>query len=496
MNDISRDMLAVVEAHLYELPGVVVSVNPIRHYIEGSRASHLIGYLSEINPSELGLDNYEGYDPGDYIGKYGVEKTMESKLRGERGGRQVEVNVRGQVVRVLKTVTGRAGHNVYLTVPYDLQAKAEALLGNNAGAIVAMDPNNGELLALVSSPAFDPNVFVQGMSREQWQALSSNPSKPLENKVLQSEYPPASVYKIVVSLAGIEEGIITNSTSIFCPGFYQFGNRAYRCWRKQGHGNVGFIEALAQSCDVFYYQMGQQLGVDRLAWYARACGLGGLTGIEVDHESAGLIPTAEWKLRRFGEPWHRGETLSIAIGQGFNLVTPLQLAVLTAAVANGGIRYVPQMVKSIQTAEGETIYASTPKVAGRLPVSNATLAKVRDGLSAVVEGRSGTARIAHIDGLPISGKTGTAQVFSRGASATGTNKNTPKNLKDHAWFVAYAPSQAPRIAVAVIVEHGEHGSSAAAPLARELIKTYLQEPASEKTGVLPIAVTPQPSAVN
>jgi penicillin-binding protein 2 len=496
LNDMSRDMLAVVEAHLYELPGVVVSVNPIRHYIEGARASHLIGYLSEINSTELNSGKYDGYDQGDYIGKYGAEKTMESKLRGERGGRQVEVNARGQVVRVLKTVTGRAGHNVFLTIPYGLQAKAEALLGNAAGAIVAMDPGNGELLALVSSPAFDPNVFVQGMSRDQWQALSSNPSKPLENKVVQSEYPPASVYKIVVSLAGIEEGLISNATAIFCPGFYQFGNRAYRCWRKGGHGSVGFIEALSQSCDVFYYQIGQQLGVDRLAWYARACGLGGPTGIEADHESSGTIPTAEWKFRRFGEVWHRGETLSIAIGQGYNLVTPLQLVVLTAAVANGGIRYAPQMIKSVQTAEGESVYTSTPKVTGRLPVSAATLAKVRNGLNAVVEGRSGTARIAHVDGLSISGKTGTAQVFSRGASETGTGKNTPMNLKDHAWFVAYAPADNPQIAVAVIVEHGEHGSSAAAPLARELIKAYLMEPESGQNTARSIAVNPKPSNFN
>lgn len=491
ISDMGRDMLAVVEAHLYELPGIVVTVNPVRHYIEGTLASHLIGYLSEINPTELSWEKYNGYDPGDYIGKYGVERTMESKLRGERGGRQVEVNARGQVVRVLKTVTGRAGHNVYLTIPYDLQAKAETLLGSSTGAIVAMDPRNGELLALVSSPAFDPNVFIRGMSREQWQALSSNPSNPLENRVLQSEYPPASVYKIVVSLAGIEEGLITNSTSTFCPGFYQFGNRAYRCWKKQGHGSVGHIEALAQSCDVFYYQVGQQLGVDRLAWYARACGLGGLTGIEIDHESSGLIPTAEWKFRRFGEVWHRGETLSIAIGQGFNLVTPLQLVVLTAAVANGGIRYAPQMVRSIQTAEGETVYTSTPRVTGRLPVSAATLAKVQNGLSAVVDGRSGTARIAQVEGLAISGKTGTAQVFSRRAGDKGTGKNTPVHLRDHAWFVAYAPAEAPRIAVAVIVEHGEHGSSAAAPLARELIKVYLVDPG--KSDAPPITVNPQPS---
>jgi penicillin-binding protein 2 len=459
-------------------------------------AAHLIGYLSEINATELSSEKYEGYDSGEYIGKYGVEKTMESNLRGERGGRQVEVNVRGQVVRVLKTVTGRAGHNVYLTIPYDLQAKAEALLGNTAGAIVAMDPANGELLALASSPSFDPNVFVEGMSREQWQALASNSSKPLENKVLQSEYPPASVYKIVVSLAGIEEGLISNSTSIFCPGFYQFGSRAYRCWRKGGHGSVGFIEALSQSCDVFYYQIGQQLGVDRLAWYARACGLGGPTGIDVDHESSGLIPTAEWKFRRFGEVWHRGETLSIAIGQGYNLVTPLQLVVLTAAVANGGIRYAPQMIKSVQTVEGEIVYTSTPRVTGRLPVSASTLAKVREGLRAVVEGQSGTARIARVEGLSISGKTGTAQVFSRGAGDTGTGKKTPKNLKDHAWFVAYAPSEAPRIAVAVLVEHGEHGASAAAPLARDLIKAYLMAPEPEKSGGPSIAIDLNPSKQN
>jgi penicillin-binding protein 2 len=473
MNDIGRDSLAAVEVHRYELPGVIVNAKPIRHYIEGARASHLIGYMSEISSNELTMKKNEGYDPGDYIGKYGVEKAAEPYLRGERGGRQVEVNVRGQVVRILNSVPGRPGNSVFLTVSDKLQTTAETLLTDKKGAIVAMDPNNGELLAFASSPDFDPNIFVGGMTRDQWQTLSSNPAKPLASKVIQSEYPPASVYKIVLSLAGIEEGIINNSMSVVCPGFFQFGNRSYRCWKKQGHGRVGFYQALASSCDVFYYQVGLQLGVDRLAWYARACGLGGPTGINIDNESTGLIPTAAWKQARFGEAWYRGETVSISIGQGYNLVTPLQLCVLIAAVANGGIRYEPQMIKSVQTTEGETVFRAEPKVMGRLPVSSATIDKVQKALREVVAGPTGTARIALIDGLAISGKTGTAQVFSRNSNDTKPKKNTPENLKDHAWFVAYAPSEAPRIAVAVLVEHGEHGASGAAPLARDLIRTYL-----------------------
>lgn len=486
INDIGRDALAVVEVHRYELPGVDVDVRPIRHYLEGSRAAHLIGYLSEINARELETKKKEGYVAGDYIGKSGVEKTYESYLNGGAGGRQVEVNARGQMVRVLKTVPATPGHNVFLTLNAALQQKAEALLEGKSGAIVAMDPNNGEILVSVSTPPFDPNIFVEGLGYDQWQALVTNPLRPLENKVVHSEYPPASVYKIVVSLAGLEEGVINVNSTFFCPGGYKFGRRVYRCWRKSGHGSVSLIDAISMSCDVFFYQVGQQLGVDRLAWYARGCGLGIQTGIETENESAGLIPTSTWKWKRFGEKWHAGETLSIAIGQGYNLVTPLQLVVLTGAVANGGIRYRPQIVKSVQTAEGEIVHTPEYRVMGRLPASRETLAKVRQGLHEVVWGRSGTARIAQVDGLEISGKTGTAQVFGRKSDDKISSKNLPVELRDHAWFVAYAPAQAPRIAIAVMVEHGEHGSSAAAPLARDLIKAYLLPPESdEAVEVLP-----------
>lgn len=489
-NDIGRDALAAVEVHRYDLPGVVVNVQPIRHYIENDRAAHLIGYLSEISAKELSRDRYAGYDVGEFIGKFGVEKTFETYLRGGRGGRQVEVNARGQVVRVLKTVPAQPGHNVYLTIPATLQKKAEMLLNGAPGAIVAMDPNNGDILALASSPSFDPNTFVEGMSHEQWQALVGNPFRPLENKAVHAEYPPASVYKIIAAMAGIEEGVIDENFSVFCPGNYKLGNRVFRCWKKWGHGQVDLAKALAESCDVYFYQTGQQLGVDRLAWYARACGLGETTGIDIQNESAGLVPTVAWKRRRFGQQWHGGETLSVAIGQGFNLVTPLQMVVMTAAVANGGMRYAPQIVKSVQTAEGDTVFQSAPRMTGRLPVSDTTLAKVRQGLHEVVHGRSGTARIARMDGVNISGKTGTAQVFSRKTGETQKGEDTPAHLKDHAWFVAYAPSEAPRIAVAVIVEHGEHGSSAAAPLARELIKAYLIETGAGRPDALPVTLNP------
>jgi penicillin-binding protein 2 len=473
MNDIGRDALAVIEVHRYELPGIVVDVKPVRNYLEGPLSAHLIGYMGEISADELDSRRYKSYDVGDFVGKYGVEKSFESTLRGIRGGRQVEVNARGQVVRVLDTVPAVPGDNLYLTIDSRLQKKAEALLDGDAGAIVAMDPNNGEILAMASSPSFDPNAFVEGMSQAQWQELTSNPFRPLENKAIQGEYPPASTYKIVTALAGLEEGVITADSTFFCPGYYQLGNRVFHCWRRWGHGRIDVVDALAQSCDVFFYQVGQQLGVDRLAWYARACGLGTRTGIRIENEAAGMVPTAAWKRRRFGEPWQAGETLSVAIGQGYDMVTPLQMAVLTSAVANGGVRFVPRIISAVRAADGQMVSRAEPRVAGRLPVSAATLGLVRKGLYKVVNGSSGTARIARIDGISISGKTGTAQVFSAKPGATPKEKDMPLELRDHAWFVAYAPSDAPRIAVAVIVEHGEHGGSAAAPLARDLIGAYL-----------------------
>jgi penicillin-binding protein 2 len=479
--DIGRDTLASVEVHRYDLPGVIVKVSPKRHYLYAQHAAHLIGYMGEISPEELQSASYVDCKGGDFIGKFGIEKAMDAKLRGIRGGLQVKVNATGQIVRILSTVPAQAGKDIILTIDHQLQTLAERLLVGHAGAVVAVDPKTGEILAMASGPTFDPNDFVTGMSREIWTGLISNPFRPLENKAIQAEYPPASTYKIVTAMAGLQEGVIDLETTFYCPGFYRYGNRTYRCWRRGGHGDLNVIQALERSCDVFFYQVGEALGVDRLAWYAKACGLGALTGIPIDGEAAGLIPTAAWKLKRFKEAWQGGETLSLAIGQGFNLATPLQMAMLAAAVGNGGTLFKPNIIKSIKTGAGEVITSSVPSVAGRLPISEANLALVRQGLRDVVNDPKGTAYGARFKDVAFSGKTGTAQVVGRkteeeATGSEGSETETKLIFKDHAWFVAYGPSDNPQIATAVIVEHGEHGSSAAAPIARELIRNYLGLP--------------------
>ena len=472
--DIGRNALATIEAHKHDLPGIAVNVKLRRHYLNVQDAAHLIGYLSEISPDELAAKLYPGRRRGDFIGKYGAEKAYENYLRGTRGGRQVEVNANGQVVRVIKTVNAKPGQNVYLTIDHALQKKAESLLRGVAGAAVAMDPGSGRILALASSPSFDQNFFASGMSHEQWDSLISNPFRPMENKAIQGEYPPGSTYKIITALAGLEEGVIDEDTEVFCPGYYRFGNRTFRCWKKGGHGRVKILKAITESCDVYFYKVGELLGVDRLAWYAKASGLGSPTGINLDKEAKGLIPTAAWKKRRTGVAWQKGETLSIAIGQGFNLATPLQMVGLTAAIANGGTRYRPMILEAIKSPDGRIIHQSQPEVIGKVPISERTLELVRTGLWAVVNSDHGTARGSRLADIEISGKTGTSQVISRKKDDTRSEDEMPAHLRPHAWFVAYAPSDAPIIAVAVLVEHGEHGSSAAAPVARELIKTYLR----------------------
>ena len=473
IEDMGRDLLAAIEVNKFDLPGVVVRVSPRRHYLFSNRAAHLIGYVGEISAQELKLEQYAQIKGGDFIGKYGIEKSYESLLRGVRGGRQVEVNANGQVVSVLNTVEAQAGQNITLTIDQHLQTSAEKQLEGKAGAVVAVDANNGAILAMASSPTYDPNWFVVGMTPEQWKSIIENPFRPLENKAIKAEYPPASTYKIITALAGLKEKVIDVDTAFFCPGHYRYGNRVYRCWRRGGHGDVNVIKAIEQSCDVFFYQVGEALGVDRLAWYAKACGLGALSGIDLDQESKGLVPTKAWKQKRLGTPWQGGETISVSIGQGFNLVTPLQMAILTAAVGNGGTRYKPTIIQKIHSLQSKTEIAHNAEAVGRLPVSPSSLTLIRQGLWAVVNKHKGTAHGSRLKTLEYAGKTGTAQVVGRKA-VEGLDEDQIKLMhRDHAWFVAYAPAIEPEIAVAVIVEHGEHGSSAAAPIAKEIIKNYL-----------------------
>ncbi len=477
--NIGRNALAAVEVHKLDLPGVMVEVKPKRYYPKKKRAAHLIGYLGEISPGELKSEKYPGCKRGDFIGKFGIERVLDRFLRGENGGRQVEVNVSGQVVRILNTVDAKQGQNVYLTIDSKLQKKTEKLLKGKTGAAVAMDPETGHILALASSPSFDPRSFVGGISNEKWYDLVSNPYRPMENKAIQGQYPPASTYKIVTAIAGLEEGVIDETTQFFCPGYFEYGGHTFRCWHASGHGHVNVVKAIEVSCDVFFYNVGRRLGVDKLAWYARACGLGSPTKITLEGEENGLIPTAAWKKQRTGIPWQGGETISIAIGQGYDLVTPLQMLRLTSGIANGGTLYRPLVFSEIKTADGKLVKKGETEIVGKIPASSKTLELVRRGMWEVVNGANGTARGSRLYGIDMCGKTGTAQIVGRKEDERGYKKKLAPHFTPHAWFIAYAPSDTPRIAVSVIVEHGEHGSSAAAPVAREMIQAYLSD---EKAG--------------
>ncbi len=473
--DIGRDTMASILAHQFDLSGIVIDTIARRHYIYDHLASHLIGYLGEINLSELKSGNYKYKRCGDMVGRFGVEKVYDDFLSGVPGGRIVQVNANGQVVDVLDTVLPEPGHNIFLTIDYHLQVIAETLLNEKTGAIVAMDPSSGQVLAMASSPSFNQNSFINGISSQQWHDLVSDPDLPMLNKVVQGEYPPASTYKVVTAMAALEEGIIDENTAFYCPGYYKYGNRTFGCWKKQGHGNMNVTEAIAQSCDVFFYNVGKRLGVDRIAWYAKSCGLGAKTGLDLNREADGLIPTAAWKKRKTGIAWQGGENLSIAIGQGYNLVTPLQMLVLYGAIANGGILYKPLILKSINTVEGDKITTGRKKIIGHLPVSKHNLEIIQKGLWGVVNNKHGTARWhVHNKDVDISGKTGTAQVVGRKTEMDNQHKKGGGSFKSHGWFIGYGPSDHPKIVVSVLVEHGEHGSSSAGPIAREMIISYLK----------------------
>ena len=474
---IGRDSFARLEARLWALPGVVTQMTPLRTYPYGESAAHVLGSLGEIDPDQLGQREYHGYRRGSIIGRKGIEMVLDRSLRGNPGGRNVLVDAHGREIRTLSEVDPRPGLNVVLTLDHELQRIAEQGLDRigKTGAIVALDPRNGEVLVLASRPAFDPNLFAVGISTDDWAGFTGDERKPLHNRALQGQYPPGSTYKLVTAAAALEEGVANLGTRVTCHGSFRFGKRRYRCWKRGGHGTVGLHAALVQSCDVFFYQIGLKLGPDRLAHYARAFGLGERTGIELPGESAGLVPTSAWKEQRFGEPWLDGETVSLSIGQGFNLWTPIQLAVAYAAVGNGGTLYRPSLVKRVESLRGELIRESGPEARGRVPVREETLKILRAALHGVVHHPRGTgSAMRRVAGVESAGKTGTAQVVGWTEEMSENEEAVPENLRDHAWFVTYLPADAPRLAIAVLVEHGGHGGSAAAPIAAEIAAAFWQ----------------------
>jgi penicillin-binding protein 2 len=471
--NISREKLAIVETHTLDLPGVSVDVVPIRRYSGGEMMAHLIGYTGEISREELDKDESETYTPGDLIGKSGIEKYLDTYLRGVSGIEQIEVNVRGKETKVLGRDDPEPGHNVVLTIDALLQKVAWNALAGGPGAVVAMSPRDGSVLALVSSPSFNSALFSGGISKQDWKKLSDDPLHPMENRVIAGQYPPASTYKMIVAAAALQEGLITPETSFQCDGFYELGNRKYRCWHKGGHGRISLHRAIVQSCDVYFYHVGKLVGVDKLAEYARRFGLGASTGITLPREKSGLIPTREWKQMRFKEPWQIGETISVSIGQGYNLVTPLQLVTAYSALANGGTVWRPRLIERIEDVDGHVIKAFAPEKTSVVPISANVIEQLKKALWGVVNEEGGTGRAARRREADVAGKTGTAQVIGLPDDEKARKvKFISSRYRDHALFVCFAPVDNPEIAIAVIMENAGHGGAAAAPVARKILDAY------------------------
>ena len=477
-DDVSRRALERVMEHSFELPGILTEVRPVRFYPYGESAAHLFGYLGEITEEELRSAAYQTYHGGDFVGKNGLEKAIEPYLNGIPGERRVEVDVKGKKLRILKTQEPVPGNRVTLTINRDLQLATEAAFGDQAGAAVALDVQSGEVLAMVSKPGFDPSLFARGITGKEWVKLLHNPLDPLQNRALKGQYPPGSIFKIVTALAALESGQVTAHTKVNCQGELTVGNRTFRCWKKGGHGITDLKKALQESCDVWFYEVSQQVGIDRIAAMARRLGLGTPTGLGLAGERKGLIPDQQWKQQKFNDRWYRGETLIAAIGQGYMLTTPLQLATMMATVANGGNVLRPYLVKRIEDMAGNVQLEPNPHIMQRAHLEKPHLNAVRQGLEAVVNEPHGTAWTSRIKELPFAGKTATSQVVHQ-RMRRKQGVEVPYLLRDHALFTAYAPIANPKIAVAVVVEHGSHGSSAAAPIAKAMLESYfkLQSPA-------------------
>ena len=449
--NISLPTAIKIEEMKDELEGVLVKSRPIRFYPYSSAAAHLLGYVGEIAARELENYSQRGYRRGDVIGKDGVERYYDQLVRGIDGGKQVEVNVYGEPIRILSTMDPIAGANISLTIDTQLQEALERALGAKAGAAIVTDPNTGQLLALSSHPNYDPNLFIGQLDMNKWEKLARG-RHPFMNRAL-AIYPPGSIFKVVTLIAALEEGITKPNEPFYCPGYYKINDRIAKCWKESGHGQITAEEGLVQSCDVVFYELGRRLGPEKIAKYARLFGLGDRTGIDLPQEKRGLVPDTEWKKKIFGEQWYDGDSINYAIGQGFLQVTPIQMAGIYGAIATGK-RMRPYVVKQITKRNGEVVYQPENPELGPLPFKSENLAVVRRALVNVVDRATG--RVAKIEDFPAAGKTGTAQ--------------TPG--LPHAWFLCYAPVDQPRIVVAAFVEHGEHGDRAAASVARDILAWY------------------------
>jgi penicillin-binding protein 2 len=471
--NLSWEDVAHIEVNTPDLPGVMIDVGQSRYYPFAGEMAHILGYVAAVSEGET-KGNPLLELPGFRIGKSGVEKVYDLALRGAGGSSQVEVNAFGRVIRELKRSEGQPGTRLQLTIDAGLQQMTSRRLGEKSGSVVVMDVHSGDVLAMVSTPGFDPNAFNKGLSNEQWNDLISNDRAPLTNKSIAGNYAPGSTFKMMVALAALEKGVISAESEIFCTGKTKLGTATFHCWKKGGHGIVNLNKGISQSCDVYFYEVARRTGIDRIGEMARRFGFGAKLGLDLPGERAGLIPSDKWKKAVIGAPWQQGETLLAGIGQGYVLTTPLQLAVMTARLANGGVAVSPHLTRNIVSAEG--VLPRQDKMPVDIGIVPGHLALIREAMETVVNAPTGTAYRARIKQpeFTMAGKTGTAQVrrITKQERDTRVIKNAelPWRQRDHALFVGYAPIAAPRYAVSVVIEHGGGGSSVAAPIGRDVLE--------------------------
>ncbi|MCW9058619.1 MAG: penicillin-binding protein 2 [Gammaproteobacteria bacterium] len=473
---LSEEEVARFAVNRHRFPGIDIEAGLTRHYPLGPLAVHALGYVGRIDERDLQTISESEYSGTSHIGKTGLERTYEEQLHGSVGHRQVETNAQGRVLRVLERSAPVPGSNLYLTLDAQLQAAIERIFDGRTGAAVAIDPDSGDVLALASMPVFDPNPFVNGIEVADYRALQEDPARPLFNRALRGQYPPGSTIKPFVGLGGLEQGITTSHASTYCPGFYKLPGRErhYRDWKRSGHGTTDLHEAIVQSCDVYFYDLALTMGIDRLHEALAHFGLGRTTGIDLIGELGGLLPSREWKRAARNEGWFPGETLITGIGQGFMLATPLQLANATAILANGGRKLQPRLVRTIQASGAQEPEAVPVLELDHVPrVNSRHWQDVINAMIDTIHGPRGTARSIANAPYRIAGKTGTAQVFGLKEEEEYDAESLEYYLRDHALFIAFAPADKPRIALAVIVEHGGSGGGVAAPVARRILDAYL-----------------------
>jgi penicillin-binding protein 2 len=455
--DLDEQMMVAVEERKLDLPGISVHIRPTRAYPDEGFAANLLGYVSEVTQAQLQQEEYRDLRPGESLGQAGVERRFDEFIRGVNGGEEVVVNAQGRVVQLVNRIEPRSGANLYLTIDAHVQAAAEAAFAGKKGAVIAMNPATGGIVALVSRPAYDPNLFAEGMTGERWQEIIADPGHPMHNRAFQAQYPPGSIFKLIVAIAGLESGALTPETRFNCPEHFYLGKARFDDWKKGGHGILDLKGAITQSANTYFYQAGLRIGIEPIVRMARAFGLGEAPGLDLGDEAKGHLPTP--RPSRPGHPgWSPADTVITSIGQGPVVVSPLQLLEVVSAIANGGTVYRPRVVDRIVSLSGEVLEVYGPEVLRQVSAKSETLAFIRQAMLSVVEGGTGTR--AKVPGLPIAGKTGTAQVVKKGAA------KGQAGLKDHGWFASFAPVDHPQLAVVVLVENGGFGGLVAAPVAK------------------------------